>query len=127
MASMALYAAAPLSLLLATSPLPILAAYVIAGAGVEIYAIHWEVALQRAVPDQLIGRMTSFAWLCGFGLLPFGQALTGPLSELTSQAAVLATAAGIALVVPPALLLVRGMPHLQEPGLKDEPCSSLPK
>lgn len=123
MVSMALYAAAPLSLLLATSPLPILAAYVIAGAGVEIYAIHWEVALQRAIPDQLIGRMTSFAWLCGFGLLPFGQALTGPLSELTNTATVLAVAAGIVLIVPPALLLVRGMPHLHEPGLKDEPVS----
>ncbi|MET7459910.1 MFS transporter [Nonomuraea sp. NPDC005501] len=111
-----LYAAAPLSLLLAPSPLPVLAAYAVAGAGVEIYAIHWEVALQREIPDRLIGRISSFAWLCSFGLMPFGQALTGPLARLAGPDAVLAGAAAVILLVPPALLLVRGMAHFRTPG-----------
>ncbi|MBN6054085.1 MFS transporter [Nonomuraea sp. RK-328] len=115
--AIALYAAAPLSLLLASSPLPVLVAYAVAGAGVEIYAIHWEVALQREIPDRLIGRISSFAWLCSFGLMPFGQALTGPLAGFAGPDAVLAGAAAVILLVPPALLLlVRGMAHFRTPS-----------
>ncbi|TDD42597.1 MFS transporter, partial [Nonomuraea terrae] len=113
LAAMALYAAAPASLIFSTDAWPVFAAYAVAGAGVEIYAIHWEVALQREIPDHLIGRISSFAWLCGFGLLPFGQALAGPLAELTSPAAVLGAAAVLILVLPPALLLVKGMSHFR--------------
>ncbi|MEV0199416.1 MFS transporter [Nonomuraea sp. NPDC050691] len=115
--AIALYAAAPLSLLLAPSPLPVLVAYAVAGAGVEIYAIHWEVALQREIPDRLIGRISSFAWLCSFGLMPFGQALTGPLAGVAGPGAVLAGAAAVILLVPPALLLVRGMAHFRTPSV----------
>lgn len=114
--AIALYAAAPLSLIAAPSPAMILAAFAIAGAGVEMYAIHWEVALQREIPEHLIGRVSSFAWLCGFGLLPFGQALAGPLAGIAGPAAVLGAAAAVILLVPPALLLVRGMPRLRTPG-----------
>ncbi|MFI6707327.1 MFS transporter [Nonomuraea sp. NPDC050478] len=113
--AIALYAAAPLSLVLAPSPAAIFLAFAIAGAGVETYAIHWEVALQREIPEHLIGRISSFAWLCGFGLMPFGQALTGPLAALAGPAAVLASAAAVILLVPPALLLVRGMPRFRDP------------
>ncbi|PZG07590.1 MFS transporter [Nonomuraea aridisoli] len=113
LAAMALYAAAPASLILSTEAWPVFVAYAVAGAGVEIYAIHWEVALQREIPDHLIGRISSFAWLCSFGLSPFGQALTGPLAELTSPATVLGAAAALILVLPPALLLVKGMPYFR--------------
>ncbi|MEU0568768.1 MFS transporter [Nonomuraea sp. NPDC005983] len=121
MVSMALYAAAPLSLLLSGSALPIFVCFAVAGAGVEMYAIQWEVALQREIPDHLIGRITSFAWLCSFGLMPFGQALTGPLAELTSTGVVLGVAAAIVLVVPPCLLLVRGMTIFRTSSPGDAP------
>ncbi|MFG1944565.1 MFS transporter [Nonomuraea sp. NPDC048826] len=115
MAAVALYAAAPLSLILAPAGPVIFAAFAVAGAGVEMYAIRWEVALQREIPEHLIGRISSFAWLCGFGLLPFGQALTGPLAGLAGPEAVLGAAAVVMLVVPPALLLVPGMPRFRTP------------
>ncbi|MEV4285995.1 hypothetical protein AB0K40_10875 [Nonomuraea bangladeshensis] len=45
--------------------------------------------------------------------MPFGQALTGPLTDLAGNGAVLLAAAGLVLVIPPGLLLVAGMPHLR--------------
>ncbi|MER7365803.1 MFS transporter [Nonomuraea wenchangensis] len=113
MCAMASYALVPLGLLHAPSVWILFCCYLVAGFGVETYALCWDVAMYREVPDHLIGRITSLAWLSTFGLMPFGQALTGPLTDLAGDGAVLLAAAGLVLVVPPCLLLVAGMPHLR--------------
>ncbi|SEU44116.1 MFS transporter [Nonomuraea wenchangensis] len=113
MCAMASYALVPLGLLYAPSVWILFCCYLVAGFGVETYALCWDVAMYREVPDHLIGRITSLAWLSTFGLMPFGQALTGPLTDLAGDGAVLLTAAGLVLVIPPCLLLVAGMPHLR--------------
>ncbi|MFK4041500.1 MFS transporter [Nonomuraea wenchangensis] len=113
MCAMASYALVPLGLLYAPSVWILFCCYLVAGFGVETYALCWDVAMYREVPDHLIGRITSLAWLSTFGLMPFGQALTGPLTDLAGGGAVLLAAAGLVLVVPPCLLLVAGMPHLR--------------
>jgi MFS family permease len=109
MYSMALYALVPLGLLYAHSSWILFAAYLIAGFGVETYALRWDVALQREIPDHLYGRVTALAWLSSMGLMPFGLALTGPITNLLGTTVVLLLAAGLAVVVPPFLLLVDGM------------------
>jgi MFS family permease len=109
MCSMALYALVPLALLNAPSSWVLFGCYLVAGFGVETYALHWDVAVQREVPGHLIGRITSLAWLSSFGLMPFGQALTGPLTNLVGTTVVLWLAAGLVLILPPCLLLVEGM------------------
>ncbi|MEV0633155.1 MFS transporter [Nonomuraea wenchangensis] len=113
MCAMASYALVPLGLLYAPSVWILFCCYLVAGFGVETYALCWDVAMYREVPDHLIGRITSLAWLSTFGLMPFGQALTGPLTDLAGDGAVLLAAAGLVLVIPPCLLLVAGMPHLR--------------
>ncbi|MBT2233491.1 MFS transporter [Nonomuraea sp. NEAU-A123] len=110
--SMSLYVLVPLGLLYAPSVWVLFSCYLVAGFGVETYALCWDVAMYREVPDHLIGRVTSLAWLSTFGLMPFGQAITGPLANLTGNQAVLLAAAGLVLVIPPCLLLVLGMTHL---------------
>ena len=107
--SMTLYALVPLALLSAPSRWVLFGSYLVAGFGVQTYALRWDVAMQREIPDHLIGRITALAWLSSFGLMPFGLALTGPLADLVGTTAVLLLAAGLALVVPPCLLLVDGM------------------
>lgn len=109
MCAMTLFSLVPLALLYAPSSWILFGSYLIAGAGVETYALHWDVALQREIPVHLIGRITSLAWLSSFGLMPLGQALTGPLTNLVGTTVVLMLAAGLVLVVPPCLLLVKGM------------------
>lgn len=113
MCSMSLYALVPLALLYAPSVGVLFCCYLVAGFGVETYALAWDVAMYREVPDHLIGRITSLAWLSTFGLMPFGQALTGPLTTLMGTETVLLAAAGLVLVIPPCLLFVRGMAHLR--------------
>ena len=121
MCAMSLYALVPLGLLYAPSIWVLFSCYLVAGFGVETYALCWDVAMFREVPGHLIGRATSLAWLSTFGLMPFGQALTGPLTNLTGEHAVLLGAAGLVLVIPPCLLLVPGMTHLR--GTRAAPAS----
>jgi len=109
MCSMALYALVPLALLYAPSTWMLFGSYLIAGFGVETYALRWDVAVQREFPDHLIGRITSLAWLSSLGLMPFGLALTGPITNLVGTTVVLWIAVVLVLVVPPCLLLVDGM------------------
>jgi MFS family permease len=113
MCSMTLYALVPLGLLYAPTVWVLFCCYLVAGFGVETYALCWDVAMYREVPDHLIGRVSSLAWLTTFGLMPFGQAITGPLTTLTGNQAVLMCAAGLVLVIPPCLLLVSGMTRLR--------------
>ncbi|WP_157246679.1 MFS transporter [Nonomuraea typhae] len=123
MCSMSLYAVVPLGLLYAPSVWALFCCYLVAGFGVETYALCWDVAMYREVPDRLIGRVTSLAWLSTFGLMPFGQALTGPLTNLAGDRAVLLGAAGLVLVIPPCLLLVPGMTHLRGSRRDRDLCS----
>jgi hypothetical protein len=111
--SMALYALVPLALLSAPSRWVLFGGYLIAGFGIQTYALRWDVAVQREVPDHLIGRITALAWLSSFGLMPFGLALTGPLTNLVGTTVVLLLATGLVLVMPPCLLLVHGMPQFR--------------
>lgn len=115
MGAMMLYALVPLSLLYAPSSWVLFGAYLIAGFGVETYALRWDVAMQREIPDHLIGRITALAWLSSFGLMPFGQALTGPLTDVVGTTVVLLFAAGLVLVIPPCLLFVNGLAQFHTP------------
>ncbi|WP_308164052.1 MFS transporter [Nonomuraea sediminis] len=103
------YGLIPLSLLFFPADWVVFGAFLLAGVGIEVFAIRWDVALQRAVPGELLGRVSSVAWLCSFGLMPFGLALTGPLVGLVGTSAVLAVAAALVLAVPPMLVRIEGM------------------
>lgn len=113
MCAMSLYALVPLALLAAPSVLVLLGCYLVAGFGVETYALLWDVAMYQEIPDHLIGRITSLAWLSTFGVMPIGQALTGPMTNLLGNDIVLLVAAGLVAVIPPCLLLVKGMVPMQ--------------
>jgi predicted MFS family arabinose efflux permease len=110
-----LYALVPLALLTAEHGWIIFAAYLLAGAGIETYAIHWDVAVQREIPHHLLGRVSSLAWLSTFGMMPIGQALTGPITEAIGATTLLWTAAAVMLLVPPLMLRVRGMRQFHTP------------
>jgi len=111
--SMSLYALVPLAMLTAPPVWVLLACFVAAGFGVETYALLWNVATYREIPDHLLGRTTSLIWLSTFGVMPLGQALTGPLTDLLGDDAVLLVAAALAAAVPPSLLLVDGMVQMR--------------
>jgi DHA3 family tetracycline resistance protein-like MFS transporter len=48
----------------------------------ELGAIIWYTLLQRLVPRDLLGRVSSLDWLVSIGLVPLSFAFTGPIAGL---------------------------------------------
>ncbi|MFI8827499.1 MFS transporter [Streptomyces sp. NPDC053431] len=75
--------ALPLLLLAAGAPAPLtIGAYGLAQAGLGFLTPVWETAVQRAVPEHALARVTSYDWLLSFAAMPLGYALA-PLAAAT--------------------------------------------
>ena len=53
----------------------------IAGAGIEVFSIGWNLAMQENVEDHMLSRAYSYDALGSFVAIPVGQLLYGPLGE----------------------------------------------
>ncbi|MFF8598519.1 MFS transporter [Streptomyces sp. NPDC015232] len=90
--------ALPLLLLAAGAPaVVVIGAYGLAQAGLGFLTPVWETAVQRAVPEHALARVTSYDWLLSFAAMPLGYALAplaasawGPGVPLTVAALVVA-------------------------------------
>ncbi|MGW6744266.1 MFS transporter [Streptomyces sp. NPDC055025] len=61
-----------------TSSVPVLTlAAIPAGAGLASFQVLWMSALQRTIPDELLGRVMSLDWLSSTAAAPVGYALVG--------------------------------------------------
>jgi MFS family permease len=74
-------------------------AIVIGGAGSTMWGVVVTSIRQQAVPDVLLGRVSSAFRLCGFGGLTLGAAGAGIVAELAGLRAVFATTAGLSLLL----------------------------
>ncbi|MDN5915056.1 MAG: MFS transporter [Pseudonocardia sp.] len=102
LAGLGVYTVAPLALLV---PLPIavvVAAYVVAGIGIELFNVPWFTAVQREVDPATLARVSSLDFLLSYGLAPLGLALIAPAIAAFGLAPVLLTCA-IACVAGPGL------------------------
>lgn len=72
----------------------VLASVVVQGA-MTVGAIAWGALLQRAVPERLLGRVSSLDWLVSTGLVPVSLALTAPAAALLGPRAVLVAAGAL--------------------------------
>lgn len=102
LAGLGVYAVAPLALLV---PLPlwvVVAAYVVAGIGIELFNVPWFTAVQREVDPTTLARVSSLDFLLSYGLAPLGLALIAPAIAAFGLAPVLLTCA-IACVAGPGL------------------------
>jgi hypothetical protein len=90
-------------------PLPgVLVCWAVTGVGLTISEILWMTAVQRDVPDHLLGRVLALDWLGSDGLTPIGFALAGVLVATLGTHDVLVAGAVLVLVMAPLPLLVRG-------------------
>jgi hypothetical protein len=71
--------------------------------GLVAGGVVWTTLLQRTVPKEMIGRVSSLDWLLSAGLTPLSYALTGPVSNLLG---VKATLIGSGLAATSVLVLV---------------------
>lgn len=104
--SLACYGFAPLCLLVPVHPAMVVAAYVVAGLGVELFNVPWFTATQREVAPDKLARVSSLDFLLSYGLAPAGLALIAPAIETFGATPVLAVCAVSCFVVPAVACLV---------------------
>jgi MFS family permease len=106
LAALACYGFAPLALLFPVSAVVVVAAYAVAGVGIELFNVPWFTATQREVAEDKLARVSSVDFLMSYGLAPVGLALVAPAIEAFGTAAVLGVCAACCFLVPVAAMLV---------------------
>jgi MFS family permease len=100
--ALSLYGFAPLALLLPVNPLVIVAAYVVAGLGIELFNVPWFTATQREVAPDKLARVSSLDFLMSYGLAPVGLALIAPAITAFGVGPVLGACAVVCFLAPAA-------------------------
>ncbi|MBA2695668.1 MAG: MFS transporter [Actinobacteria bacterium] len=108
LSGMALYTFVPLILAVPVPAGFVLAAYLVAGLGVELFNVPWFTAIQREVPAHLRGRVSSLDFLVSYGLAPLGIALIAPAAALAGNQFILFACAVICFLAPLAAATVPG-------------------
>ncbi|WP_223393686.1 MFS transporter [Nocardioides rotundus] len=67
----------------------------VAGAGIEVFSLGWNLAMQENVDEQMLSRVFSYDYLGSIIAIPLGQIAYGPLGEWLGMAPVL-VASGVA-------------------------------
>ncbi|WP_433260367.1 MFS transporter [Actinosynnema sp. CS-041913] len=106
---LALYAGIPLALALSPVVWPLVAAYVLAGVGMELFNVPWFSAVQREVPPGLQARVSSLDFMVSYSMSPLGLALLPPAVEATGPRTALIGTAVVVLLACAGTLAVPGM------------------
>ncbi|MFI6422465.1 MFS transporter [Streptomyces sp. NPDC050842] len=110
-AGLAAYGVAPLSLMLPVHPLVVVAAYAVAGIGIELFNVPWFTATQREVAPDKLARVSSLDFLVSYGLAPVGLALIAPAIDAFGVTPVLGACAAACFLVPAAAALTPSARH----------------
>ncbi|WP_406514621.1 MFS transporter [Streptomyces sp. NBC_00499] len=105
LAGLAVYGFAPLSLTLPVHPAVVVAAYAVAGLGIELFNVPWFTATQREIAPDKLARVSSLDFLLSYGLAPLGLALIAPAITTFGTQPVLLTCALICFLAPAAAAL----------------------
>jgi predicted MFS family arabinose efflux permease len=95
-----------LPILLLAPPAPTIAIAVaafVAGVGVEIFGVLWDVTMQQEISEEQLSRVYSYDALGSFVVIPLGAAVAGPVADTIGTAE---TLVGSALVIVTATALV---------------------
>ncbi|MFZ1995758.1 MAG: MFS transporter [Solirubrobacteraceae bacterium] len=107
-----------LALLAAHAPLPvILPVAVIDGGAGTMFNTFWFTAVQSDVPTDELARVFSWDYLGSVGILPLGQALSGPVGGLLGLSTTLYAAAGMSLVLFALALAVPAVRNFSPPAV----------
>ncbi|MGW6307413.1 MFS transporter [Streptomyces niveus] len=106
LAGLAAYGFAPLSLVFPVHPVVVVAAYVVAGFGIELFNVPWFTATQREVAPDRLARVTSLDFMLSYGLAPLGLVLIAPAIDAFGPRPVLAGCALVCFLAPALAALV---------------------
>ena len=85
----------------------------VAGAGIEVFGIGWNVAMQENIDDEMLSRAYSYDALGSFVAMPVGQLVYGPLGEVFGYRDVLVVSGVLYAVVALATLSSRSVRDLR--------------
>lgn len=91
----------------------------IAGIGVTVFQVVWATAVQRDVPDRLLGRVMALDQLGSQGLMPIGYGLAGFVLAAYGARVLLFSGAALVFVVVPLPLIARGGLYLSSRPVPD--------
>ena len=57
----------------------VMVASFVSGAGIEVFSLGWNLAMQEHIPDEMLSRAYSYDALGSFVAIPVGQLVVGPL------------------------------------------------
>ncbi len=86
----------------------------IGAAGFTAAIIAWTTLMQRLVPTDLLGRVTSFDWFVSVSLLPISFAVTGPIADALGTRTTLVLAGLVATPLMLAFLLLPGIRDIEQ-------------
>jgi MFS family permease len=106
------------ALVAAHAPLPvILAVAVVDGSSGTMFNTFWFTAVQSDVPADELARVFSWDYLGSVGILPVGQALSGPVGAVLGLSATLYAAGGVSLVLFALALAVPSVRNFSPPAV----------
>ncbi|QOC95401.1 MFS transporter [Micromonospora craniellae] len=111
LAGLACYGFAPLSLLLPAHAYAVVAAYALAGLGIELFNVPWFTATQREMDPKALARVSSLDFLVSYGLAPVGLALIAPAITTAGAPVVLTVCAVVCLAAPALAAFAPGAAH----------------
>ena len=85
----------------------------LAGIGIEIFGVFWDLPLQQDIPQEKLSRVYSYDALGSFVLIPLGLIVAGPLAETIGADETLWLAAGVIAAGVVSMLLVRDVRTLE--------------
>lgn len=103
-----LYGLVPISLIFPGHIILPVAAFFLAGAGIELFNVPWFTATQREVPADKLARVSSIDFLFSYGLAPLGLAGIAPLTESLGIESVLLLCGLVCIGAPALATAARG-------------------
>ena len=88
----------------------------VAGAGIELFTMGWNLAMQENVEDEMLSRAYSYDALGSFVAMPVGQLVFGPLGDAFGFRTVLVVSGIATIVISLLTLLSRSVRTLDRPG-----------
>ena len=101
----------------------VVAAFV-AGAGIEVFSIGWNIAMQENIEDRMLSRAYSYDALGSFVAMPVGQLLYGPLGEAFGHREVLVWSGVAYCLIAVLALTSRAVRTLDRTPVTTNPCGA---
>lgn len=104
------------------STVPLVVAFLVAGAGLSVIGLAWSLTVQEKVPEEMLSRVMAIDGFFSFVAMPLGQVVVGPLTAAFGTRAVELGSVALCLIV-----CAAGLRHPALRGLRlDPPASRIP-